>query len=110
MHHAGAESSEAAGTFADTFLHRSSALQVPRLPLNSPAVESTSQLASGGEPSLESSFSAGPLVAVDSRLTAESSLPEGMSSDSALSGGPSGLSAGYSFQSIIRGAVSRFAE
>jgi hypothetical protein len=45
-------------------------------------------------------------------LTIESSLPEGMSSESGLSGvgEASGLSAGCSLQSIIHGAVSRFAE
>lgn len=59
------------------------------------------------ETSQESGLHSGPLT--ESNLTVESSLPEGMSSESALSGGPSGLSVGYSLQSIIGGAVTRFA-
>lgn len=92
-------------------VHRPTALRVPGR-----STQSTSQQAGAGDRGSSSPESSLLVGAVDSVLTAESSLaessalPEGMSSDSALSACPSGLSAGYSLQSIIGGAVTRFAE
>jgi hypothetical protein len=67
----------------------------------------------------QASLFVGPLGASDSTLSAapsrlhlESSLPDETSCESGMieAGELSGLSAGGSLQSIIRGAVSRFAE
>lgn len=97
-------------------------MTVPRLQLTETPSDSVVRVGGGGggggpeaeappAPSVESSsMSAGPLAAADSSLTVESSLPDGMGMSSELSGGPSGLTTGYSLQSLIRGAVTRFAD
>lgn len=109
--HAGTSSSQQApGPYRDMQNRPSTAMMVPKLLLAETSSESAVHMVSVGDlPSMisqESSLSAGPLAAVDSSLTVESSLPDGMCMSSDLSG----VTAGPSLQSLIYGAVARFAD